>query len=118
MIEKDEIEQIIDHKESQGQFTLQIKWKESYTWEPFSQIYKDVPELVTEYCESKNLKIKEILEKEAEAKRGRFGQGRGGDRGRGEFRGGSAYRGDSRGFRGGRGSFRGARCYPYWGPSG
>lgn len=52
---------------------LQVEWQEdtgdkSFSWEPFTNIFRDVPSLVQEYFDSKSLDIRELLDQEAKAR--------------------------------------------------
>ena len=51
---------------------LQVEWEgqeeRSYSWEPFTSIFRDVPNIVTEYFDLKQVDIRELLEEESRAR--------------------------------------------------
>ena len=79
MQNRGEVSQILDHKMANMAMNgkevkvmhLQIEWSnaeetnERFTWEPLTRINRDVPQMVTEYCNSVKLDLQDILNEES-----------------------------------------------------
>ena len=53
---------------------LRVEWVShyaelSYSWEPITRIYRDVPVMVTNYCQKTKLDIQDVIEKEADKRK-------------------------------------------------
>jgi hypothetical protein len=75
-----EVSTILDHRKSQNGtsvYELQVEWVDTfkdgeskdfqkYSWAPFTQIYKDVPQLVQEYFSLKKVSLQDVLNEEVQ----------------------------------------------------
>lgn len=74
----DNIVSVIDHRNSEGTesvYEVQIEWDKSeldvgdkYTWVPFTDIYKELPQLLSEYFSFKKVSLEAILSAEVQAR--------------------------------------------------
>eukprot|EP00347_Sterkiella_histriomuscorum_P018052 403346973 len=94
-----EIDQIIEYRvsHSTGLHEVLVEWKQANpSWEPLQSLYKDVPQLLTDFFKSVGQDISDILEIESQALRAKYQS----ERGYGRGRGGSNYDSTNQNFRG------------------
>jgi predicted transcriptional regulator len=65
--QKNSVYEILVEWENQFENQTQEQ-EEQYSWRPFTQIYKDVPQMVQEYFSLKKLSLESILKEEVEAR--------------------------------------------------
>ena len=80
-----EVSQIVDHKvkplamngKEEKTLHFQVEWfaensEASFSWEPITRLYRDVPDMVIQYCQVSKLNITDVLDKEAERRKPNF----------------------------------------------